>query len=46
MAEGKDPAPKDRDKLILVKQAWAKAGRLLTGAPGDPAHGCRRGRNW
>jgi DMSO/TMAO reductase YedYZ molybdopterin-dependent catalytic subunit len=36
MAEGKDPAPKDRDKLILVKQAWAKAGRLLTGAPGDP----------
>jgi DMSO/TMAO reductase YedYZ molybdopterin-dependent catalytic subunit len=36
MAEGKDPAPTDRDKLILVKQAWAKAGRLLTGAPGDP----------
>ena len=27
-----------KDKLIATKQAWARAGRLLTGATGDPAH--------
>ncbi len=26
-----------RDKLIATKQAWARAGRLLTGKDGDPA---------
>jgi DMSO/TMAO reductase YedYZ molybdopterin-dependent catalytic subunit len=31
---------KTRDKLIGVKQAWARAGRLLTGAP-DAGHASR-----
>lgn len=26
-----------RDKLVATKQAWARAGRLLTGKDGDPA---------
>lgn len=26
-----------RDKLVATKQAWARAGRLLTGTHGDPA---------
>ena len=29
-----------RDKLVAVKQAWARAGRLLTGNP-DPDHAMR-----
>jgi DMSO/TMAO reductase YedYZ molybdopterin-dependent catalytic subunit len=29
-----------RDKLVAAKQAWARAGRLLTGRP-DPGHGFR-----
>lgn len=28
---------KRRDKLVATKQAWARAGRLLTGTAGDPA---------
>ncbi len=31
---------KERDKLVQVKQAWARAGRLLTGRP-DPDHALR-----
>jgi DMSO/TMAO reductase YedYZ molybdopterin-dependent catalytic subunit len=27
-----------KDKLIATKQAWARAGRLLTGRDGDPAN--------
>lgn len=29
-------AAKKRDKLVAVKQAWARAGRLLTGKNGNP----------
>jgi len=31
-----DPPDKPRGKLVAIKQAWAEAGRLLTGKP-DPA---------
>ncbi|HEY5301723.1 MAG TPA: sulfite oxidase-like oxidoreductase [Acetobacteraceae bacterium] len=41
----------DRDKLIATKQAWARAGRLLTGTTADPARdrlppGQKLVRNW
>lgn len=40
-----------KDKLVATKQAWARAGRLLTGEVGDPATdrlppGQRRVDNW
>ena len=40
-----------KDKLIATKQAWARAGRLLTGKAGDPEHdrlppGQRLVENW
>ncbi len=40
MTEDADPAPDPsgrRDKLIAAKEAWARAGRLLTGTTADPA---------
>ena len=40
-----------KDKLVATKQAWARAGRLLTGKVGDPEHdrlppGQRLVQNW
>lgn len=40
-----------KDKLVATKQAWARAGRLLTGTTGDPETdrlppGQRRVENW
>lgn len=40
-----------KDKLVATKQAWARAGRLLTGTAGDPEHdrlppGQRLVENW
>lgn len=40
-----------KDKLVATKQAWARAGRLLTGKAGDPEHdrlppGQRLVENW
>lgn len=38
MTDPDDPAPPSgREKLIAAKQAWAREGRLLTGATADPA---------
>ena len=38
MAEDDTDTPSRRDKLVLAKQAWAKAGRLLTGTTADPLY--------
>ncbi|TRW17823.1 sulfite oxidase-like oxidoreductase [Glacieibacterium frigidum] len=40
-----------KDKLVATKQAWARAGRLVTGKAGDPEHdrlppGQRLVENW
>ena len=38
MTDPDDPAPPSgREKLIAAKEAWARAGRLLTGTTADPA---------